>query len=536
MSTLFLRNASIWTGDRARPRADAACAVDGRFVFVGAERDATAPSAATVLDAGGRLVVPGFVDGHAHMLSTGYAMSSVDLKGVPSVEEAARRVAERARSTPAGGWVRGAGWDQNDWPGARFPDRRALDAAAAEHPVVLTHTSGHCVWVNSAALRAAGIDKGTEAPFGGAIDIDGAGEPTGILRDTAARLVTAAAPAPSPPERVASLEAAIAHAHSLGVTGAHAMDVGRGEYQAMLALRDSGRLRVRLRAFLSAERIDEWFERGVRTGDGTDMMRIGGVKFFADGALGSLTAWMSEPYEKSENTGFPLQPVDVLEERVRRCLAGGLAPAVHAIGDRANREVLNLYERLAGVALELPRRIEHAQLLATDDIARFGALGVTASVQPIHATQDMRKVDREWGARGSGAYAFSSLARSGATLAFGSDTPVETMDPLAGLHAAVTRRNVTGEPPDGWYPDERITLDAALRAYTSGCARAVDEVSHWGRIAEGAYADFVVLSRDILALGDPMQLLDTRADATVVGGDIVYRREEAPLREQARGR
>jgi predicted amidohydrolase YtcJ len=389
---------------------------------------------------------------------------------------------------------------------------------------VLTHTSGHCIWVNGAALEAAGITRDTEAPFGGEIDHDAGGEPTGILRDTASRLIAAVIPPPAPDERLAALRNAIAHAHMLGVTGVHAMDVGRGEYQSMLALADRGHLDLRIRAYLTHERLDEWFDRGIRTGDGGDMMRIGGVKFFADGALGSMTAWMLEPNDDGSGTGLALQPAEELEQRVRACLERGLAPAIHAIGDRANREVLVILERARGIEPDLPRRIEHAQLLAPDDVGRFAALGVAVSAQPIHATQDMRKVDRVWGARGAGAYAFASLLRTGAVLAFGSDTPVETMDPLAGIHAAVTRRNAAGEPPGGWHAEQRISVEAALRAYTGGCAAAAGKPDA-GRIAAGCHADFTVLSHDLLALDDPMRILDARVEMTAVAGTIVYRRE-----------
>ena len=481
------------------------------------------PAGVETLDAGGKLVVPGFIDGHAHLLSTGLAMRSVDLKGVPSVEEAVRRVAERVAATPPGGWVRGAGWDQHLWPGARFPGRRELDAVAPDHPVVLTHTSGHCIWVNSAALRAAGVTRETEAPFGDAIDVDAEGEPSGILRDTASRLVYDAMPSVTREERVDALREVIAHAHRLGVTGVHAMDVGRGELRALESLRDSGRLPLRVRAFLTAGRLDDWLG-SARTGDGDETLRIGGVKLFADGALGSLTAWMLDPYEGTEDTGLALQPVEELEERVRACLEHGLAPAVHAIGDRANREVLSILDRARDLSPDLPRRVEHAQLLARDDIPRFARIGVTASAQPVHATQDMRKVDRCWGERGRTAYPFASLLASGASLAFGSDSPVETMSPLAGIHAAVTRRNASAEPDGGWYPNEKLSLEAAIAAYTSGCAAAVRETDRYGKIAVGYHADFAILSQDLFNLDDPMRIIETRVDATVVAGDVVYRR------------
>ncbi len=524
MTTLVIRNANIWTGDPKSPRADTAIIQDGVIAFVGAEADANIPLGAETIDAGGRLVLPGFTDSHTHLLGTGLAMQSVDLKSVPSVEEAVRRVAERLGTPAAGAWILGAGWDQNDWPGAQFPDRHSLDSVAPDRPVVLTHTSGHCTWVNTAALRVAGISANTPAPDGGTIDIDAAGEPTGILRDNASRLIAAVSPKLHQDDRIAALKQATAHAHSLGVTGVHAMDVSRGELQALHALNDSGELRLRVRPFMSHRMLDEWIERNLATGDGDDMLRVGGVKFFADGALGSMTAWMLEPCEGATDTGLALQPAADLERDVRRCLQQGLAPAIHAIGDRANREVLDIIARTRALAPDLPRRIEHAQLLASIDISRFAYENVTASVQPIHATQDMAKVDRAWGARGTGAYAFASLHSIGVNLAFGSDTPVETMDPLAGVHAAVTRRNASGDPLEGWYPGQRLPIEVALAAYTSGPARAVREDDRSGTIAPGHRGDLVVLSEDILSTHDPMRILDARVDATIVAGEVVHRR------------
>ena len=523
MPDLLLRNARIWTGGDADPWADAALIQDGRFSFVGRERDVNAPAATDVLDAEGRLVVPGLTDGHVHLLQTGLAMRGVDLKGVTSAGEAAKRAGERAAETSAGDWVRGAGWDQNLWPDLAFPDKRTLDSAAADTPVALTHTSAHCVWVNSAALREAGVTASTEVPEGGRIDIGADGEPSGILRDTASALIYSAMPAPTREQRAGALTEAIRHANGLGLTGVHAMDVGGGELAALQELNEQGALKLRVRAYLSQTRLERWIEDGTKTGDGDDGLRIGGVKFFADGALGSLTAWMLRPYERGSDTGLPLQPVHQLEERVRRCLQNGLAPAIHAIGDRANREVLDILERAQALAPGLPRRIEHVQLVEPEDSMRFVELGVSASMQPIHATQDYLKVDREWGARGSNAYVFASLLWTGANIAFGSDSPVETMSPIAGIHAAVSRRTAAGEPPGGWYPDEAISLEAALAAYTAGCASACGEGERLGKIAKGFMGDFVVLSKDLFALDDPMRILETAAVATVVGGEIVFR-------------
>lgn len=516
---LAITNARIY----GHPGADTLVAGgDGRIAFVGRRDDASITATAHTIDARGQLLLPGFTDSHVHLLATGAAMRSVDLKAVPSVDEAVRRVADRVATAGSGEWITGDGWDQNDWPGAAFPTRHDLDAVAPANPVVLNHTSRHAVWVNSAALRAAGITAATPAPEGGAIDIGDDGEPSGILRDNAQRLVAGAMPRPTQAGRIAAIETAVAHAHTLGVTAVHAMNVSRGEFQALHALNDARRLTLRVRAFLAHERLGEWIERGVATGDGDAMFRIGGVKFFADGALGSLTAWMFEPYASSGDCGFPLQPVPDLERDVRRALEHGLAPAIHAIGDRANHETLDILERARDLAPDLPRRIEHAQTLLDADIARFASLGVAASVQPIHATQDMRKAERELGPRAARSYPFASLLRAGARLAFGSDTPVETMDPLAGIHAAVTRRRADGAPPGGWRPGQRISIPDAIAAYTTTPAAIAGDPPP--ALTPGAPADVVLLSQDITALGDPMRILDARVTLTVVAGTVVYER------------
>ncbi len=523
MADLLLANARIWTGVASQPWSEVALIQNGRFTFVGQSADSPSHDGKSV-DAEGRLVVPGLIDGHAHLMQTGMAMQGVDLKGVESVEVAARRVGERAADATDGDWVRGSGWDQNLFRNATFPNKHDLDVVAPDHPVALTHTSAHCVWANSAALRAAGVTSSTATPEGGRIDVDEDGEPTGILRDTAAALIYDAMPAPTQEERIEAMSAAIRHANGLGLTGVHAMDVGRGELAAMRTLYERGELTLRVRPFLSQARLEHWIEEELHTGDGDDVLRIGGVKFFADGALGSLTAWMLRPYENSTDSGLALQPIHKLEERVRLSLQNGLAPAIHAIGDRANREVLDMIERSQHIASSLPRRIEHAQLLEPEDSMRFVELGVSASMQPIHATQDYEKVDREWGERGSNAYVFASLLWTGANLAFGSDSPVETMDPIAGIHAAVARRTASGNPPDGWYADEAISVEAALTAYTHGCANACDEGDGVGRIAPGYLGDFVVVSHDLFAQSDPMEIVNAKVDLTVVGGEVIYER------------
>ena len=320
MTTLAIRNANIWTGDPRRRALTPRSSRTASSPSLAARPTPTSHPSPKRSTPRGRLVLPGFTDSHTHLLGTGLAMQSVDLKAVPSVEEAARRVAERIQTAAAGAWISVPAGIRTTGPVPRFPDRRSLDAVAPEQPVVLTHTSGHCTWVNTAALRAAGITARNACPEGGAIDVDVAGEPTGILRDNASRLITDVAPKLHQDDRIAALKQAIAHAHSLGVTGVHAMDVSRGEFQALHALNDAGDLRLRVRPFMSHRMLDEWIERNLATGDGDDMLRIGGVKFFADGALGSMTAWMLEPCEGATDTGLALQPAADLERDVRRCL------------------------------------------------------------------------------------------------------------------------------------------------------------------------------------------------------------------------
>ena len=523
MADLLLTNARIWTGDASRPWAETALVRGGNFAGVGAANQFSVASGVETLDARAQLVVPGLVDGHVHLHGTGSAMQQVALKGTKTVEEAITLVAERVTTTRPGDWIQGTGWDQNSWRGQAFPTATDLDSATPNNPVLLSHTSGHCTWVNSAAMRTASIDASTVAPDGGAIDRDANGEATGILRDHASNLVYSVIPRPSAADRKANLLAAQTHAHRLGLTGVHAMDVRMTEMESLEGLRGDGLLTLRVRAYVAAQQLDRF--QGRRTGDGDDLLRIAGTKFFSDGALGSLTAWMDEPFDGTDNRGFPLQPIEELEERVRLSLSMGLAPAIHAIGDRANGEVLGLLERLCDVAPGLVRRVEHAQLLADRDAARFSALGITASVQPIHLTQDFEKVDRFWGSRGRFAYIFRSMLDAGVNLAFGSDTPVETMDPLAGIHAAATRQQADGSPFGGWYADERVSVEEAVQAFSAGCAAAVGEEDRFGRIAAGYAADFVILDRDILDLKDASDILRARVAMTVIGGNVVYDRE-----------
>ncbi len=395
-----------------------------------------------------------------------------------------------------------------------------------DRPVVLTRKDGHSLWVNSLALTRAGVGRETPDPPGGVIDRDEGGEPTGILREgPAMRLVWQAVGRPGVDLTGSALAEALPEAHRLGLTGIHEID-GREAFQAYQRLRGAGRLTLRVRLFLNPahELLEPATRLGIMSGFGDEWLKISGVKLFADGSLGSLTALMLEPYEgTADNLGVAVTPPDELRRRVEEAFRSGLTVAIHAIGDRANRICLDLLEstRELWASRGLRPRIEHVQLLHPADLPRLARIGVVASMQPIHCTQDLFLAERYWGARSRYGYAWRSLVDHGTVLAFGSDCPVETPDPLRGLFAAVTRRREDGYPPEGWYPEERLGIEAAVRAYTWGAAFAVGEEDRWGTLRPGNYADLVLLSGDIFRTR-PEELLGIRVLATVVGGRLVH--------------
>lgn len=524
---LAVLNGRVHTLDPRRPAAEALFAWQGRVVHVGGEAEvralaAQAAGCATV-DLRGGCAVPGLTDSHIHFLAFGFNLAGVALSEVPSQEIALERVRRAVRAAAPGEWIEGWGWDHSLWPGRRFPHRGSLDAVAPDTPVALRRKDGHLVWVNGAALAAAGVTRDTPDPEGGRIGRDADGAPSGLLFERAQDLIFRAVPPPTAAGADAAARRAQAELHRLGITGVHIPE-GAVTLAALQRLAAAGELRLRATAMLAAEGLDAALAIGLRTGLGDDFLRLGPVKLFVDGSLGSETAAMLAPFEgQPENRGLlTLQP-DALLDAVRRAAGGGLACAVHAIGDRANRLVLDAFEasRALWAPAGLRQRIEHVQVIDRQDLPRLAALGVIASVQPIHATQDMDLVDRLWGERGRNAYAFRSLLESGATLAFGSDAPVESPDPLAGLYAATARRRADGRPPDGWYPGERIGIEAALRAYTAGAAYAAGREAHSGALVPGAWADLTALSRDVLA-GPAEAILETRVTHTVCAGEVVY--------------
>jgi predicted amidohydrolase YtcJ len=540
---LVLFNGDIHTMDAAAPRAQAVAISGNRVLATGSSeemRRLLAPKGRAV-DLKRRTVVPGFTDSHLHFMSYGLSLMQIDLAEVPTLEEVLDRVAARAERTPAGQWLTGRGWDQTLWAGGDFPTRQDLDRIAPEHPVWLRRKCGHAGWANSRALALAGITAQTPNPPGGAIDHEasselsrtpGTGEPTGILKETAMDLVADLFEDPSLDEASSAIRAAMANAHKLGLTGVHTME-GAAAFRAFQQLEVDGELDLRILMQIPEENLDAAIQMGLRSGFGNERLRIGGLKAFADGALGARTAFMLEAYEGEPDNAAPPYGIAVSEAEHLNALVGkaaraGIASYIHAIGDRANREVLDAVElcRQAGAGPHLRHRIEHTQILHADDIPRLAKLGVIASMQPIHATQDMLVADELWGERCAGAYAWRSLLDAGAVLAFGSDSPVEDLSVMKGIHAAVTRRRADGSPgAEGWYPEERLTVAETIYAYTAGAAYASGEEAIKGTLSPGKLADLVVLSQDVFAI-DPMAILDTEVVATMFDGGFVYTSRE----------
>ena len=525
---LILTNANIHTVNPDQPRATAVAIANDRIVAVGsdAEIQSIRLPGAERIDMAGAFIMPGMIDAHLHLEWTGLGMRNVNVFEVPSIQEAVSRVRARARQTPPGQWITGEGWTQDVWDVPRFPTAADLDAATIEHPVVLSAKSGHASWVNSTALRLCGVTGSASDPDGGQIVRDEHGNPSGVLLENAMGLVARHIPPPSADQEEAATVEAMRAMNRTGLTGAHCMDGGEASlrsFNTYQRLREQGRLTLRVVKQLGVETLDTVLKAGIRSGFGDHWLRIGGVKIFVDGALGPHTAAMIEPYENEpDNYGISTFDREELAETVTRCNQHGLAAVIHAIGDRANHDALDAFEAAVGQASSLSglrNRIEHAQIVHPNDMGRFARLGVIASMQPIHAIGDMRMADAYWGKRSRTAYAWRSLRDAGAHLAFGSDSPVESFDPLLGLHAAITRQRKDGYPgPNGWYPEQCVTIEDAIAGYTIGAAYAGGMEREIGSIEPGKLADLVVLSRDVTrATAD--ELLDTKVERVLLNGE-----------------
>jgi hypothetical protein len=518
----LIENARVYTLDKANPHAEAIAIREGRIVAIGSMAELGQLSAiARRIDAGGRAIIPGLIDSHIHFLSYSRSLSKVNLDGVRSKEEALAKVAEKARETEPGRWILGGGWNNNLWSPPDFPTCHDLDRVAPNHPVYLDRKDMHSCWVNSRALQIAGVTRETPDPPGAAIGRDAEGEPDGLLYESATAIARRAISDPPEDARTA-MRRGFSELVSVGVVGFHDCE-GPDAFSAFQQLDTTGDLPVRVVILLAYGGLDEAIKVGLRTGFGSDYLRTGPVKIFSDGSLGSLTAEMLEPFEgRPGNYGIGTIPQDELEDAIRRAADAGIPSAVHAIGDAANRRVLDALAQAQNSEFELRHRIEHAQLLHPQDIPRFAELGVVASMQPIHATSDMRAADRLWGARARYSYAWRSLLDAGALVAFGSDAPVETPNPFAGIHAAVTRQDENDMPAEGWDPQERLTVEEAVRAYTESAARSAPYLPGvTGTLSPGSVADLLVLDRDIFTV-EPSEIKNTSPIATIIAGKALY--------------
>ena len=476
----------------------------------------------------GRPIIPGLTDAHIHLQHYALSLEKVNCE-TPTRAGCLQRVAEHTQHTPPGEWVLGHGWNQNDW-GAGFGNAADLDSVAPNHPVYLTAKSLHAGWANSQALHAAGINQASPDPPGGALQRDAHGAPTGILLEGAMELVANAIPEPTLPQVTQALKNAQDRLWQLGLTGAHDFDRQQC-FAALQVLHERGELGLRITKSIPLEDLEHAIALGLRTGFGDDFLRIGSIKAFADGALGPRTAAMLQPFEgEPENRGMLLMDAEQLFEHGRNAVQNGLSLAVHAIGDRANHEVLNALTQLRAVERlsssensTLRHRIEHVQIIHPDDTARLAAANIIASMQPIHATSDYIMADRFWGDRTANAYAWRTMLETNTPLAFGSDAPVESPNPFWGLHAAVTRQRQDGTPgAQGWHPEQRLTVTQALHGFTTGAAYAASMEDSLGMLAPGYLADLLVLDVDPFTC-QPEALKDIRPLRTMVAGKWVYR-------------
>lgn len=544
--TLLITNASVRTLDPTQPVAEAVAVAGHRIAAVGTARELRqlVSRRTEVVDARGRLVLPGFNDAHVHFMLGGFSLTEVDLRDAAAPEEFTRRIAAQARKLKAGAWILGGSWDHENWPGATLPTRLWLDAATPQHPVFVRRLDAHMAVANSLALKQAGITRRTKAPPGGEILRDAKGEPTGVLKDAAMRLVEHVIPTPTLADKIRAARAASEYAASLGVTSVHDM-LANEDVAVFQALEAKGKLKTRIYACRTITRWEEqakWlrtpesaaFRRRKSTlrTDGCDLtpalVRVGGVKGFADGSLGSATARFFRPFtDQPQNRGLwfdEMLPDGAMLERALAADRAGLQVIIHAIGDEANAAVLDIHRDVARRQGSRDRRcrIEHAQHLRAKDIPRFADQGVIASVQPYHAADDGRWCEARIGKRRARTtYAFRSLLDAGAVLALGTDWTVAPLNPLLTLSAAVTRQTLDGKHPGGWFPEQRLALDEAVRAYTVGSAFAEFSDHVKGILAPGKLADFVMLDRDLWRV-PAAEIAAARVLLTVVNGEVVF--------------
>ena len=530
MIDLILFNGNIITLDERQPRVSALATAFGRIAALGDDPEIRrlAGQSTVEIDLDGKTVLPGLTDAHLHWEWQSRALRSVDVFEVPNKEVALERVRQRAAVTPAGEWITGQGWAQDLWPERDFPTNFDLDGVSPENPVVLFAKSGHADWVNSKALELAGITASTVDPDGGQIMRDSAGEATGILLETAGDLVKSALPAPTSEQLADMMAEAQEKALACGITMIHDFD-DPSCLVSLQVLREQGRLDLRVLKHINQSWLDAAIASGIRSGFGDDWIRFGALKLFADGALGPKTALMFEPYiGEPENYGMALVDKEEMVDHVSRASEYGLSATIHAIGDKAVHDVLDVYEsvRREEETRREPRtsrrhRIEHVQIIHPRDVGRLAELDIIASMQPIHATSDMSTADRYWGDRTKYSYNPRIQLDHGARIAFGSDAPVEPFDPWLGIHAAVTRQR-NGLPPEGWNPEARLSLHETLLGFTQGPAYAAGMEFKLGKLAAGYLADMIVIDCDPYTLPTE-ELASVKVLGTMVDGNWRHR-------------
>jgi predicted amidohydrolase YtcJ len=497
---------------------------DGKIAEIGdAAAMRIAHSGAQVHDYSSATLLPGLIDAHGHLYGLGLALDTVDLVDTKSLDEVAQRIADGAAKIPAGEWVLGRGWDQNDWPKQEFPTADALDALVTDHPVWVKRIDGHAGYANSAALRAAGVTRDAVDPDGGRILRDASGNPTGVFIDAAMDLVENHIPPPSYETRKRRVLRAAEDIASKGLTGMHDAGAEADTIRAVKELVDEGRFPIRVQIMVGDDDklVGEWFARGPLIGHG-GRLTVRSIKVYGDGALGSRGAAMLAPYsDDPKNTGLVIAKPEHIEDLARRATKAGFQINTHAIGDRAVRNVIDAYER-AGITPAQRFRIEHFQIVALDDITRAAHLGIIASMQPTHATSDMPWAEARVGAdRLAGAYAWRRVLDAGGKLALGSDFPVESVNPFFGIYSAVSRQDASGNPAGGWTADQRLTLHEAIRGFTLDAAWAAFDEASLGTIETGKLADFTVVDGDFMNT-PALQIHDTTPRATIVNGAVVW--------------
>ena len=527
---LIIRNAKIWTVDASHPEAEAVAVPGDRIVAVGsnAEVEAWRGPATRVMDGNGKRLLPGFNDSHVHFTDGGAQLDQVELNDATSAQEFARRIGERAAKTAKGEWLLGGDWDETKWTPAQFPTHELIDAATTEIPVAVGRYDGHMILANALALKLAGITAQTPDPPGGVIVRDAQGNPTGCLKDAAADLLYKVVPPPTHDQRRHAIERALGHAASVGVTSVQHMNPDYADIAIYNELLGEGKLTTRIYAAPLITQVDDQVKIGIKRAFGGPYLRIGALKAFADGSLGSATAYFFEPFsDQPGNRGLlsdEMHPVSLMRDRMMAGDGSGLQLCTHAIGDAGISAILDIYAEIEKEhgARDRRWRIEHAQHMAAKDFDRFSQLHVIASVQPYHAIDDGRWAEGRIGHdRASRTYAFRTFLDHGVRLALGTDWNVAPLNPMLTLYAAVTRATLDGKNPKGWFPEQKLTIKEAVEAYTMGSAYAEFQDKEKGSITVGKLADMVLLSDDVLTM-DPVRIRDVKVLKTWVGGKITY--------------